>query len=274
MANSRELDPSASPHDFYGSELRRFREEAGLTLEELGRRIYVTGSLIGQIENARKLPTKDFSELIDQELDTGGAMMRLWRLVMRSRLPSWFRAYAEMEARASHIYSFQSQVVHGLLQTTEYVRALLGVEDDEDLEERVAARIGRQSLLDSDNPPVFWLILSEAVLCQEVGGREVMRTQLQRLLSCINRRWMRIQILPFSVGAHAGAQGSFNILRFEDDPDISYEEGYGGGRMSADPGELKRRSLSYDHLRAAALSVEDSATLIARVMEERYGEHD
>ncbi|MFD3571761.1 Scr1 family TA system antitoxin-like transcriptional regulator [Streptomyces sp. NPDC058667] len=272
MVNIRSLDPSASPLDYYGSELRRLREEAGLNQPQLGKVLFCTASLIGQVETARKVPTREFSERLDAALMTGGVFTRLVGLVLRSQLPTWFQAYAEMEARATYISSFQPQLVVGLLQTEGYARAVLGARTEGDLDAKVAARIERQRILDRETPPLTWVVLSEAVLRQEIGGAEVMRAQLAHLLAMREREWVKIQILPFAVGAHAGLMGEFNLLRFEDDPDIVYTEDFVQGHMTANSAALREGSLRYDHLQAAALSVEDSAALIARVMEERYGD--
>ncbi|MFG2191419.1 helix-turn-helix domain-containing protein [Streptomyces sp. NPDC048639] len=272
MVNIRDLDPGASPLDYFGAELRRLRESAGLSQQQLGEIVFCTGSLIGQIETARKIPTPEFTQRVDAALNTDGALSRLLKLVLRSQLPSWFQPYAELEAKATHIYTFQAQLVHGLLQTEDYARAVLGVLDQDRLDERVAARLARQRILDRDNPPLFWVVLSEAVLYQEIGGSEVMRNQLARLLAFREREWVQIQVLPFAAGTHAGLLGSFTLLRFDDDPDVVYDEDYGTGQMAADSHEVRHRALRYDHLQAAAMSVDESAELIARVMEERYGE--
>ncbi|MGW1211112.1 helix-turn-helix domain-containing protein [Streptomyces sp. NPDC002499] len=271
MANMRELDPSASPLDYYGYELRRHREAAGLTLAQLGSIVFCSGSLIGQIETTLKVPTREFSERVDAGLGTDGTFSRLVGLVLRSQLPNWFQPYAEMEAKAAYISSFQAQLVDGLLQTPAYARAVLGARDEGNIDGKVAARLDRQRILDRDEPPVMWVVLSEAVLHQEVGGREVMREQLAHILAMQKRRWLEIQILPFSAGAHTGLMGSFNLLRFANDPDIVYTEDFVQGHMTANPEAVKEGSVRYDHLQAAALSVDDSAALIARVMEERYG---
>ncbi|WP_307715759.1 helix-turn-helix transcriptional regulator [Streptomyces sp. V4I23] len=271
MVHIRSLDPSASPLDYYGSELRRRREEAGLKQSQLGACIFVTGSLVGQIETAKKVPTRDFSERVDAALGTDGMFSRLVGLVLRSQLPHWFQAYAEMEAKAAYISTYQAQLVYGLLQTEEYARAVLSVRDEANLDARVAARMERQRILDRETPPLMWVVLSEAVLHQEVGGPEVMRNQLAHLLELRGREWVKVQVLPFAVGAHAGLPGTFNLLRFEDDPDLVYTEDFVQGHMTANPSAIREGSLRYDHLQAAALSVEDSAALIARVMEERYG---
>ncbi|MFD3725363.1 Scr1 family TA system antitoxin-like transcriptional regulator [Streptomyces sp. NPDC058671] len=272
MVNIRSLDPSASPLDYYGSELRRLREEAGLNQPQLGKVLFCTASLIGQVETARKVPTREFSERLDAALMTGGVFTRLVGLVLRSQLPTWFQAYAEMEARAAYLYSFQAQLIDGLLQTEAYARAVLGARTDGDLDTKVAARIERQRILERETPPLLWVVLSEAVLRQEIGGPAVMRAQLAHLLAMQGREWVKIQILPFEAGAHAGLMGSFNLLRFEDDPDLVYTEDFVQGHMTADPAAFREGSLRYDHLQAAALSVERSAELTAGVMEEHYGD--
>ncbi|WP_329546547.1 helix-turn-helix domain-containing protein [Streptomyces sp. NBC_01356] len=271
MPNIRELDPSASPLDYFGSELRRQREAAGLRQGQLGDVIFCTGSLIGQVETAHKVPTREFAERIDAALMTDGAFSRLVGLVLRSQLPSWFQQYAEMEAKATYISTYQAQLVYGLLQTEEYARAVLGVRDDGDLDAKVAARLERQRILARDEPPVAWVVLDEAVLHRRIGSREVMRNQLARLLELPRDGWTQVQVLPFEAGQHHGLPGSFTILRSDDDPDLVYTEDFVQGHMTANPAKLKEGFLRYDHLKAAALSVEASAGLIARVMEERYG---
>ncbi|WP_030598844.1 helix-turn-helix domain-containing protein [Streptomyces fulvoviolaceus] len=272
MTNIHALDPGASPLDYYGYELRRYREAAELTQRQLGDIVNYTGSMVGQIETARKLPTQDFSERADAALGTGGALSRLVELVMRSQLPAWFQQVAELEARAVEICTFQATMVHGLLQTHAYARATLGTLDQTDLDDRTAVRLARQRIFEKEEPPVFWMVISEAALYQEIGGRETMRGQLAHLLDFETNPRINVQVLPFSAGAHAGLTGSFNLYRFASDPTIVYTEGYGSGHPTANPDTVKDYSLRYDHLRAAALSLKDSAELIRRVMEDRYGE--
>ncbi|MCT4356138.1 helix-turn-helix domain-containing protein [Streptomyces sp. Je 1-79] len=270
MVNIRSLDPSASPLDYYGSELRRLREEAGLNQQQLGDIVYCTASLIGQIETAKKVPTREFSERLDAALMTGGLFSRLVGLVLKSQLPTWFQQYAELEAKATYISTYQAQLVYGLLQTEEYARAVLSVDHPDKLDEMVAARMERQRILERDYPPVLCVVLDEAVLHRELGDAEVMRNQLANLLGFLDHRWVQVQVLPFKAGQHTGLLGSFNLLRFEDDPDICYTESYDSGHMTANSQAIRERSVGYARLQATALSREDSAALIARVMEERY----
>ncbi|WOX24642.1 helix-turn-helix transcriptional regulator [Streptomyces solicathayae] len=272
MSNIRDLDPSASPLDYYGSELRRLREEANLKQPDLGRLVYCTGSLIGQIETAKKVPTREFSERVDAALLTGGVFSRLVGLVLRSQLPAWFQAYAELEAKAAYISTYQSQLVYGLLQTEAYARSVLATGLPKRLSDLVAARMERQRILKRDRPPMVWVVLDEAALHRPIGGHDVMRNQLERLLSYSDQRWVRVQVLPYEAGEHASLIGSFNLLRFDDDPDVVYTEDVISGHTTANPETVREATLRYAHLQASALSVEDSAELILRVMEERYGE--
>ncbi|MCX4509342.1 helix-turn-helix domain-containing protein [Streptomyces sp. NBC_01619] len=272
MAHINILDPSASPLDYYGYELRRHREAAGLTQRQLGDVINYTGSLVGQIETARKLPTEPFSERVDAALGTGGLLTRLLGLVLRSQLPAWFQQVAELEARATEVYTFHTHLVHGLLQTQAYASAVLGAMDRSKLDDRTTVRLARQRILKKEQPPVFWAIVGEAAMRQEIGGPDVMREQLSRLMSYEIDPRVNIQVLPFNAGAHAGLTGPFDLFRFTDDPTIVYTEGYGAGHPTANPDTVKNCSLRYDHLQAAALSIKDSAALIRRTMEEHYGE--
>ncbi|NML50120.1 helix-turn-helix domain-containing protein [Streptomyces sp. R302] len=271
MVNIRSLDPSASPLDYYGSELRRLREEAGLSQTQLGKIVFCTGSLVGQIETAHKVPTREFSERIDAALMTGGLFTRLVGLVLRSQLPSWFQEFAEMEAQAAYISTYQSQMVYGLLQTEAYARAVLSVEQTDRLEELLAARMERQRILRREHPPVLCVVLDEAMLHREIGGPEVMRAQLEHLLSFAHEPWVQIQVLPNEVGEHPGLLGSFTLLRFDKDPDLFYCESYDSGHMTANSCVIRERSVGYARLQAMAASPKGSAELIARVMEERYG---
>ncbi|MFJ3497880.1 helix-turn-helix domain-containing protein [Streptomyces sp. NPDC086091] len=271
MTNISVLDPGASPLNYYGYELRRLREAAGLSLRQFGEVLSYTGSLVGQIETAKKVPTAEFSERVDAALGTDGLFSRLLTLVMRSQLPAWFQQVAELEARAIEIRSFQTHMVLGLLQTPTYAREVLGAIDRTDLDGRTAARLARQRVLEKDEPPIFWAVLSECALRLDIGGRETMRGQLAHLLTFEENPRINIQVLPYEAGPHAGLTGSFDLYSFTSDPTIIYTESYGSGYPTVNPAAVKDCSLRYDHLRAAALSIRDSAALIRHVMEDRYG---
>ncbi|MEW2388705.1 helix-turn-helix transcriptional regulator [Streptomyces venezuelae] len=271
MVKLRDLDPSASPLDYYGSELRRLREAAGLSQSQLGSCVFVTASLIGQVETTRRVPTRDFSERVDAALGTDGLFSRLVGLVLRSQLPTWFQPFAEMEAQATYLSTYQAQLVYGLLQTEDYARAVLATGVPIRLEDLVAARMERQRILEREHPPLMLVLLDEAVLHRPVGGVEVMRNQLSHLLAASQRRWVGLQVLPYSAGEHAAMVGSFTALRFQDDPEVIYTEDLISGHMTANAETIREAARRYASLQAAALSEGKSAELISRVMEERYG---
>ncbi|OPG01451.1 transcriptional regulator [Streptomyces sp. GKU 895] len=272
MTHINVLDPGASPLDYYGFELRRLRESAGLSQKQLGDILNYTGSLVGQIETARKVPTPEFSERADAALGSDGLLSRLVELVLRSQLPAWFRQVAELQTRATEICSFETHMIHGLLQTDAYARAVLGAMDETNLDDRTAVRLARQRIFEKEKPPVFWAVLGESALYQRIGGPDTMRGQLAHLLTFETNPRINIQILPFAAGAHAGLTGSFDVYRFASDPTIVYTEGYGSAHPTANPDTVNNCTLRYDHLQAAALPLRDSAAMIRRVMEERYGE--
>lgn len=271
MPNIRKLDPTTSPMHHLGAELRRYREAAGLTQDQLGGKVYCTGSLIGQYETAKKIPTNRFTMQLDDVLNTDGALLRLLKMALRFGVPLELKDHSELEAEATEKFVFEMTVVNGLLQTPDYARAVLGALHKDQIESKLEQRLSRQQILHAERPPLLWAVFGEGVLSQAIGGRDIMRAQLAHLLSFRDRSHVNIQILPFATGAHAGFGGAFALLRFKNSPQLAYEETHKAGYMTADPEYVADLSLRYAHLQAAALSVQDSADLIAQVMEERYG---
>ncbi|QLH21224.1 helix-turn-helix domain-containing protein [Streptomyces sp. Rer75] len=272
MPNIRKLDPTTSPMHHLGAELRRYREAAGLTQDQLGGKVYCTGSLIGQYETARKIPTRRFTMQLDDTLGTGGALLRLLEMALCFQVPLQAQEIADLEAEATQAYFFEPSVVHGRLQTKEYAREVLGVLHKDSLDARLANRLDRQLILERQNPALIWVVLGESALHQIVGSREIMRNQLAHLLEFRDHRSVHIQVLPFAAGAHAGLLGAFSLFRFRNSPDLAFSEDYEVGHLTANPEDVTDRTLRYAHLQAAALSIKDSASLIARVMEDRYGQ--
>jgi transcriptional regulator with XRE-family HTH domain len=265
---SRKLDASTSVPAYFGAELRRYRKAAELTQEELGEQINYTGAMISMVEAAKRTPSRQFAEDCDRVLSTGGALTRIWPLVNQERYPSWFRGYVELEATATGIYAFEPQNVPGLLQTADYARALLCACWSEDVEQRIAARLERQQILDDSPAPLVWAILDESVLRRPIGGREVLRQQLNRLAELGASRRIVLQVLPFSAGAHACSDGAMTTLSFSEGPDVVYIEGPGTGQLISHPEGVENCRLRFDLAKAAALSPEASVEMIKATMEE------
>ncbi|MQY13046.1 hypothetical protein SRB5_31860 [Streptomyces sp. RB5] len=272
MANAKELDPSSSPKAFFGAELRRLREAAGLSQERLGELVFCSGTYIGQIEAATRNPQLDLAERIDAVLNTGGYLARLCPMVTRSRHADYFAAAAELEPMAVTISEYAPTLVPGLLQTEEYARAVIRAADPlalpEQVAERVAARLERARVLGGPTGPEFWCVFHEAVLRLPVGGAPVMRQQLHSVVELVSFGRILVQVLPFTAGAHASTAGMASLMTFVDSPPVVYVEGQHSGQLLDDPVLVAAYRRSLDLVRAVALSPEESLTLIKSTAEE------
>ncbi|MCH5675065.1 helix-turn-helix domain-containing protein [Streptomyces gilvus] len=226
-----------------GSQLRRLREARGITREAAGYSIRASESKISRMELGRvSFKTRDVEDLLtlygitDETERTSllslarEANVAGWWHSYSDVLPSWFPTYVGLEGAASLIRAYEVQFVHGLLQTPEYARAVVkrGMRgaSESDIEKRVELRLERQKYLVSENAPDFHIVLDEAALRRPYGDRQVMRGQLQHLIDVSEQPNVRLQIMPFSFGGHAGESGAFTILSFteSDLTDVVYLE--------------------------------------------------
>jgi transcriptional regulator with XRE-family HTH domain len=269
MASARELDPGASTLAFFGAELRRHRIAAGLSQDDLGRAINFSGALVGRVEMAERMPSQDFAERCDEALHTGGFFGRFRDLVKREAFPSWFGRFVEYEARASKISNWDNRVVSGLLQTEDYARAVMRAgrprEAPDVIERDVAIRMDRQAIFARDNPPLFWCVLDEAVLRRPVGGSETMREQLKRLVEVADSTNVVLQVLPFVVTDHPGADGALAILESTSEPPVAFAEGWHNEYLIESAGDVGDAVMAFDLIRAAALSRGASLDLIRSI---------
>ncbi|UIX35469.1 helix-turn-helix domain-containing protein [Streptomyces sp. GQFP] len=214
-----------------GSHLRRLREARGITREAAGYSIRASESKISRMELGRvSFKTRDVEDLltlygVSDEAERN-ALLSLareanvagWWHSYSDVLPSWFPTYVGLEGAASLIRAYEVQFVHGLLQTEAYASAVVGRgmkgASPDDIERRVALRLERQKNLLSDGGAEFHVVLDEAALRRPYGDREVMRGQLQHLIDVSERPNVRLQIMPFGFGGHAGESGAFTILSF------------------------------------------------------------
>lgn len=251
---------------YWGDELRFYREQEGLTQQQLARAVFVSPSLVGMIETGKRAPKPDFITSCDTILKTGGALARLWKRIIKNSYLEWFRPFVEVEAEATSMLKYEAQAVPGLLQIEEYARALLRNgrtrDTDEEIERHVAARMSRQEVFTRDDPPFFWAILDEAVLRRPMGGAKVMHDQLVWLVQAAKSPSVVLQVLPFAAGAHAGTDGSMTLFSLPDQGDLIYAECFGGGQISGRPEEVEECRLALDLLRACALSPDDSVRMI------------
>ncbi|WP_407553242.1 helix-turn-helix transcriptional regulator [Streptomyces sp. Pv4-95] len=259
--------------EFFGSELKRRREDAGFTQEALGRRVFVSGGHIGQFEQAIRKPQIDVAKRIDEVLQTDGFFERMCReLINDKRYADYFAAVAELEGMATKICDYAPTVMPGLLQTADYARAVTRATNPfasfEYVEEKVTARMDRAHLLRGAKRPAFWVILHEPVLRIPVGGPLGMAEQLEQVVSLTQECTVLVQVLPDSAGAHAAMAGMMRLMEFDDAPPTVYTESVFSGNLLDDPALVKRAQDAYDLLRAAALSPEASLALIESAAED------
>ena len=266
MAGPKDLDPSSSPRALLGAEVRHAREKAGLSQEDLGARLFVSGSFIGQLEAATRRMQPEYARLLDEALATGDFFQRNCGAANKSRYPEHFAEAAEAETMATAIRQYAPMLIPGLVQTPAYARAVNRAYDptapEETIDEWVEGRMVRTRLLDHPTKPLLWLVLDEAVLRRETGGRAVMAEALRHVAGLARRSRIIVQVLPFSAGAHKGMEGSMRLMDFEEAPPLVYLEGPSTGRLEDDPATVAQLRFTFDLLTASALSPEKSLALI------------
>lgn len=278
MTQPKNLDPYTSPRAFYGAELRRLREQAGLSQEQLGERVFCSGTYIGQFESAVRRPQTDVSGLFDEVLGSGQHMQRLCRLARQSKHPDYFADAAELEKLATTISEYAPMLVPGLLQTEAYARALIKAAQmfapDDEIDTHLAARADRARLLDHPTAPELWGVIHEAALRVPVGGPAVMAEQLRQLVTMGSKNHrVLLQVLPFCAGAPAFLNGTVINMTFADAPAVTYTESAYAGQLIDEPALVRQYRKAYDLVRAAALSPEASLTHIESVAKD-YETHE
>ncbi|MZE76081.1 helix-turn-helix domain-containing protein [Streptomyces xinghaiensis] len=286
LAKSATPNPSTVLGRQLGDELRRLREAAALTTSQAAEALDCTKGKISRIENGRvtvRLPDLTAMlqayEVSDPELRT--RLSTLARKANRRRREGWwnqygpvladtYRDYIALEAMAGSIRTFQAQLVPGLLQTPDYVRAVTVAsrqwQTADEIEKFVQVRLARQERLTGDSPLHFWAVLSEAVLVQQVGGPEVMSAQLRHLLTASERPNVTLQVLPFSRGAHASMFGPYVVLGFPEDGalDVVLADNPTGSMWFEREAEVARYRELFDAARTTALSPVESLAVIQR----------
>ena len=245
-----------------GRRLQERRQGAGVSLEDAARALRVTPLTIRRLEKAEvALKPLYVEKLLEtygadrQERDEFVAFAERanepgWWHTYRDVLPTWFSAYVSLETGAQTVRTYEPHYVTGLLQTHAYARSVLSGgfpnDRDEDLERRVNLRLRRQALLERADAPTLWVVMEEAVLHRVVGGPEVMREQIERILELSELEHVSVDVVPFTAGAHVGACAPFTYFRFAEPelPDIVYSEILSGAMY------LDQRSDVVAHLEA------------------------
>ncbi|MEU6288662.1 helix-turn-helix transcriptional regulator [Streptomyces sp. NPDC046988] len=266
MPGPKDLDPSTSPRALLGAELRHAREKAGLSQEELGGRLFVSGSFIGQLESGTRRMQREYAGLLDDALGTEDFFRRNCAASAKSKYPEHFAEAAEAEGSATAIKEYASMLIPGLLQTPSYARAVCRAYQptatDEVIDQLVTARMERARMLADPTGPMLWAVLDESALRRATGGREVMAGVLRHIAALMRENRVIVQVLPFDAGAHPAMQGCVKLMDFADAPPLVYLEGVGTGRVDDDPATVGRYRFYYELLMISALSPTKSLSMI------------
>lgn len=277
--------PAASRRKL-GILLRQLREDNELTGEATAKALRIRSPKIYRVEGGKVVPTQaELNKLMnlyqvgDERREillqlASEARRKGWYESYESVIPPKFDTYVGLESDAASLRSYEPLLIHGLLQTRDYAHAVLTAgnpsEHPDDITQLVALRMCRQELLTREHDPLnFWVVQDEGSLHRPVGGRKVLATQLEHLLTIINDLpHVTVQVIPTSVGAHAGLAGSFSILAFEPSaPEVIYVDSHGGNLTLEKTRDLRRCRLLHDNLLADALPKKESLRVITSAWE-------
>ncbi|WP_242911414.1 helix-turn-helix domain-containing protein [Actinomadura terrae] len=270
----RPRDPGvpSSPIEYFGAELRTYREAADLTRPQLGDKLGYSPQWVGQVEAGQSGPSEDFAKDCDTYFKTNGTFHRLWkwnqRLVRLAALPPGFPDFVEREAQADVMHIFETMVVTGLFQTPEYAYEVLrSGKAPEAVEQLVATRMERQAILEGETPPHIVAIFDEGAIRRPVGNTDVMAGQVRHLINLAELPHITLQIVPTSKGAYAGVAGAFTVLSFPDDLDVVHIGGHVGAQIIDHPEAARGYAVRFDLIRGAALSADDSVSMLHAILE-------
>lgn len=271
-----------------GRELRKLRESSGLTIEEAGRRIQRSDSTISRIENGVRPPQqielKGLLEVYNATVEVSDFLLRLlkdvpdqgWWTEYEDTMPARLDTYLGLEADASTLRTFALASVHSLVRTEPYIRAILRAgwssAPEGEIDRLTALHVTRQNVLTREQSPLdLVVVLDEASLRRQVGGPDVMRAQLDRLIEFgADVPNVTLHVLPFGKGAHGAMNGAFTILDFPDptDPAVVYLDTPGGNLYMQKPADTRRFDQLHGRLRGAALDETETVRFLRAVREE------
>jgi transcriptional regulator with XRE-family HTH domain len=265
---------NASAMKMVGALLADFRSAAGFTQRGLAERVVVDEETIASIEQGRRPLKGDLATVLDELLDTKGALSTaLTHMPEVDLFPRWAEEYMDLEREALALSWYDNQVLPGLLQTEAYARAVfrndVPVLTENEIGQRVAARVERQEILQRREPPTVSFVISEVALRDTLGGDEVHVEQLGRLREWAMLPGVTIQVMPLGRDFHAGLAGPFTVIETPDHQRIAYVEGQRRGWLIADPDEVSNLERKYAMLRTQALNAQETRRLLSRLLGEQ-----
>lgn len=265
-------DDGASFLRCFGQQLKLFREQAGLTRAELGSRLGYGEDQITSIELGRRIPKPELIDRADELLNASGVLRAMKEEVARARYPAFFRDAARLEAEAVELHVYANQAVPGLLQTEEYARAVFTMMrpplEEEVVDQRVSARLARQDVFAKRPAPLMSFVIDESVLRRPIGGREVLRGQLEQVLLTGQRRTVEVQIMPLNREENAGLAGPFTLTETKGGRRIAYVEVQNVSHVHTERHLVRGLEVKYGILRAQALTPRESLAYVEKLLGE------
>lgn len=261
-----------SPFQSLGAQLALFRIVAGYTQAQLAPLVLISLGKLESIEQGRRPLTLSLAQELDRLLDTKGALEVAVRHLPDTDgvTPVWAVEFIDLEREAATLSSYENQVIPGLLQTEEYMRAVFRTDiptlTEEEVEHRVAIRLKRQEILQRKVPPFASFIISEAVIKDRIGGDEVHRAQLRQLRESAEVPGINLQIMPLGQATHAGLSGPFVLLETPEHDHLAYAETQRGSQLIYDQDEVSILARKYATLRTQALHPEETQGLLDRLL--------
>ncbi|MFF7308787.1 Scr1 family TA system antitoxin-like transcriptional regulator [Streptomyces sp. NPDC008137] len=255
-----------------GRQLRLRREASGLRVGDFAAAVGYGEDLVYKIESGKRIPRPDYLDTADKALDAGGLVAAMKEDVKKVRYPKKVRDLAQLEARAVELQLYDPLHIHGLLQTPGCARALLSMRrpaySTEEVERFIAARVARKAVFERDPAPDLSFVLEEWTLRRPLGGRAILRGQLEHLLEAGQLRNVELQVMPIEREEHAGVDGSIEVLKFEDGSAVGRSPAVANGRPVSDLRQLRILELRYGIIRAQALTPRESAAFIEQLLGE------
>ncbi|MFE9820971.1 helix-turn-helix domain-containing protein [Streptomyces sp. NPDC005791] len=262
-------DDSGAVLKAVGRQVKLWREAAGLKQAELGAAIGYSEEMVSCVERGRRAPKAEFLDNADRVLEAGGRIAAMQGDVAVVRYPKKVRDLAKLEDNAVELGAYSNHNMPGLLQTEEYSRALFAMRrpayGEDEIDSHVAGRMARQEIFSRRSAPLLTFVLEEVTLQRPIGGRSVLRRQLQRLLDVGQLRHVEIQVMPTDREEHAGMAGELRVLKIKDGTTVGYSEAQLTSRLISDLREVQILEMRYGMIRAQALTPRESSAFIEKV---------
>ncbi|WP_435208222.1 helix-turn-helix domain-containing protein [Streptomyces sp. bgisy034] len=256
-----------------GRQIKMWREAAGKKQGELGAAIGYGEEMVSSVERGRRIPKPDFLDKADEVLGAGGMLSAMKKDVEEARYPKNVRDLAKLEDEAVDLGAYASHHIHGLLQTPEYTRELYLMRrppyTEDEIDRHVAARVARKTVFERTPRPQLTFVQEEATLRRPIGGKMVLRRQLEHLLDIGKLRHAVIQVMPIEREDHAGMGGSLQLLKLRDGKTLGHLEVQFLSRLISDPRQVQTLEMNYGMIRAQALTPRESLAFIEKLLGEQ-----